>query len=166
MKKTLITLILVLFLAPLVRGQAALLVLLLGDKVASEKFYFSIKLGANGTNLSGMDATNTRWGFNFGLLANIKLSEKFSLVPEFSPLSPKGARNIPLITTGDPNLDALLPNSSSTKRALNYIDIVLLGKYHFNDRISIGAGPYMGILTEATDIFKATVFEEGDLSYE
>ena len=109
MKKIILTILLVMFLAPLVRGQAGLLVLLLGDKVATENFYFSIKLGANEANLPGIDGTSIRGGFNYGLLANLKLSDKFFLVGEFAPLSPKGAKDLPLYTTGDPNLDALLP---------------------------------------------------------
>jgi len=146
--------------------QAALLVLLLGDKVASENFYFSIKAGGNFANLSGIEDTKTLSGVNFGLLATIKINEKFSLVPEFAPLSPKGAKNIPLRPTGDADLDALLQSSPNTIRALNYIDIPVVAKYQVNERLSVGAGPYLSILTSATDVFNAKVFNQDDLSFE
>ncbi|UCE42052.1 MAG: PorT family protein [Candidatus Aminicenantes bacterium] len=166
MKKLVILLILVLFSVQMAHSQAALLVLLLGDKVASENFYFSIKAGGNFASLSGIDDTKTYSGFNFGLLATIKINEKFSLVPEFAPLSPKGAKNIPLRPTGNSSLDALLQNSPNTVRALNYIDIPVVAKYHVNERLSVGAGPYLSILTSATDVFKAEVFNQDDLSFE
>ena len=44
-----------------VNAQAALLVLLFGDKVASENFYFSLKLGANYSNLTGIDNTTAKY---------------------------------------------------------------------------------------------------------
>ena len=165
MKKLVIVMIVMLFCVQIARPQAALLVLLFGDKVASENFYFSLKAGANIASLPGIDDTTTLVGFNFGLLATIKINEKFSLVPEFSPFSLKGAKNIPLRTTGDASLDALLQNSPNTNRALNYIDIPVVAKYHVNDRLSFGAGPYLSILTSARDKFKAQVYDEDDLSF-
>lgn len=166
MKKFIILVILVLFSVSMAHSQAALLVLLFGDKVASENLYFSLKLGGNFANLSGIEGTKMGVGFNFGLLVNIKLSEKFSLVPEFSPVSRKGVKDIPLLPTGDPNLDALLQNSSKTVRTLNYLDIPVVAKYNVDDRISIGAGPYLGILTDATDLYTSEVFDKEDLNFE
>jgi hypothetical protein len=166
MKRFVIIFILVMFSVQMAHPQAALLVLLLGDKVASENFYFSIKAGGNFANLSGIEDTKTLSGVNFGLLATIKINEKFSLVPEFAPLSPKGAKNIPLRPTGDADLDALLQSSPNTIRALNYIDIPVVAKYQVNERLSVGAGPYLSILTSATDVFNAKVFNQDDLSFE
>ncbi|MCK4830558.1 PorT family protein [bacterium] len=165
MKRLVILLILVLFSVQMAYSQAAILAVLFGDKVASENFYFSLKFGANIANLPGIDDTKTLLGFNFGLLATIKLSEKFSLVPEFSPFSLRGAKNIPLRPTGDASLDALLQNSPSTLRVLNYIDVPVVAKYHVNERLSFGAGPYLSFLTSARDIFKAEVFDEEDLRF-
>ncbi len=76
-----------------VRGQAALLVLIFGEKAASENFYFS-------------------------LINNIKLSESFYLTPEFLALSPRGVKNVEVLTTGSPDLDDLLGevNRSASSR--------------------------------------------------
>ncbi|MCP4312595.1 MAG: hypothetical protein GY790_15135 [Bacteroidetes bacterium] len=77
-----------------VLGQAALLVLIFfGEKAASENFYFS-------------------------LINNIKLSESFYLTPEFLTLSPRGVKNVEVLTTGNPDLDDLLGevNSSASSR--------------------------------------------------
>ncbi len=86
--------------APPAHSQAALLVLLFGDKVASENFYFSLKVGANVADVSGVDGGSVATGLNFGLLGTIKISDKFRLVPEFAPLSRKGVKNIPYIPSG------------------------------------------------------------------
>ena len=41
--------------AQIARGQAAILAVLLGPKVASENFYFSVKHGANLGTVQGID---------------------------------------------------------------------------------------------------------------
>lgn len=146
-----------------VNAQAALLVLLFGDKVASENFYFSLKAGANIANLSNVDGSKMRPGFNFGLLATIKLSDKFYLVPEFAPLSPKGAKNVPVTSSGNSNLDALLQNAKGDIE-LNYIDIPVVAKFYLHKKFNIGLGPYLSILTGAQDKFETTADEVGDLT--
>lgn len=145
-------------------AQAALLVLLFGDKVASENFYFSLKAGANLANISNVDDGAIRTGFNFGLLTTIKLSDKIYLVPEFSPLSPKGVKNVPVRRSGNSNLDALLQNAKSGAIELNYIDIPVVAKYYPHEKFNIGLGPYLSILTGANDKFETTADEVGDLT--
>jgi hypothetical protein len=109
MKKLLILALITTILLPgIAYSQAAILVLLFGDKVASENFYFSLKMGGNYSTLSGIDDASYKLGLSFGLVATIKLSDKWYIVPEFSAISNKGAEDVPLLPTGDPNLDALL----------------------------------------------------------
>jgi hypothetical protein len=129
-------------------------------------FYFSLKLGTNLANLSGIDNTGMNTGFNFGLMANIKLKDKFYLIPEFMPLSPKGAEDIPLRATGDPGLDTLLQNPTATARELNYIDIPVVAKYYLHPKLSLGAGPQISILTGAVAKFQSSVEEDNDLTFE
>lgn len=80
-------------------GQAALLVLILGDKVATEKFHLSIDGALNISSLPDFNPGKTIIGVNFGLGTHIKLSEKWHLKPEFKPLSHKGAKLINPITS-------------------------------------------------------------------
>jgi hypothetical protein len=145
-------------------AQAALLVLLFGEKVASENFYFSLKAGANFANLSNVEDGAIRTGFNFGLLASIKINDKFYLIPEFSPLSPKGVKKVPVRSSGNSNLDALLQNTESGDIELNYIDIPVVVKYYPYEKFNIGLGPYLSILTGANDKFETTADEVGDLT--
>lgn len=166
MKKLLIAIGILFIYSQAAFSQAALLVLLFGDKVASENFYFSLKAGANLSDISGTDEGKSRVGFNFGLVANIKLSDRWSLIPEFAPLSPKGNRDVPLKSTGNPSLDALLVNPDKSKREFNYIDIPVILRYKVSDRLFIGAGPQISLLTSAQAIYQSTPIEGNPLTYE
>ena len=149
-----------------VRGQAALLALILGDRVATEKFHFSLKLGVTHSIIHGYDDGKNGWGFNFGLVNNIRLSEKLSLVPEFLPFAPRSIRDVPVLTTGDPNLDALLIDPESTDRKLKYIDIPVLLRWHLTERFSLAAGPMISVLTSAHDTYRSSPIDEAVLTTE
>ena len=137
-------------------GQAALLVLIFGEKAATENFHFSLKAGVNYSIINGYDQGTNRIGGNFGLVNNIKLSERLSLTPEFLPLSGRGIKNVPVITTGDQDLDSLLIDPTSTDRKLSYIDIPVLLKIKLCKRFSVSAGPQISYMTGATDIYKSS----------
>jgi hypothetical protein len=157
MKRLIISSLILLFLAnSFASGQAALLVLIFGDKAATEKFHFSLKAGATYSIIHGYDEGDNGLGINFGLVNNIKLSDKFSLIPEFLPLAPRSVRNIPTLSTGDPNLDDLLNNPTSTSRKFNYIDIPVMLRWHINDRFSLASGPSISILISATDTYESS----------
>lgn len=146
--KKIVLLLALLVITAKVHSQAALLVLLLGDKVATENFYFSLKAGANFSNLNGFENTNMRPGAHFGLVATIKINDTFYLAPEFTPLSRKGAKNIPVT-----HIQNSLPEN--TQRTLNYIDIPIVARYYVHERIGLGAGPQFSLLTSANDQYTA-----------
>ena len=133
--------------AGLVHGQAALLVLIFGDKVASENFYFSLKAGANFSTIHGLEGGEYRWGPNFGLVNNIRINDRFYLMPEFLPLSTRGIKEIPVENTNIPGLDELLEQPESMDRTLSYIDIPILLRANLGERLSVSAGPQISILT-------------------
>lgn len=147
-------------------AQAAILVALFGDKVASENFFFSLKGGLNWSSLDGLDGTSVRRGPNFGMLATIRLSDRWSIVPEFAPLSVKGAEDITLRPTGNPELDNLLANATSSQSTLKYIDIPVVVQFRPHPRGYIGAGPQVAYLLSAKDTFRAKVNEDDDLSFD
>ena len=160
MKKIVLSILLITtFSSGIVKGQAALLVLIFGEKAATENFHFSLKAGVNLSMITNIDEGKNRTGFNFGLVNNIRLTEKFSLLPEFIALSPRGAKDIPTLSTGIPELDELLGNPEFTDRKLNYIDIPVLLKYHISNRWSISAGPQVSFLVSAEDIYRSTPVE-------
>jgi hypothetical protein len=146
-----------------IKGQAALLVLIFGDKVATENFFFSLKVGGTYSMITNVDEGKNRVSANFGLVNNIRLSDRLYLTPEFLPLSPRGVKEVPILTTGNPNLDDLLVNPSSTDRKLSYIDIPVLIRYHLTERWMISAGPQVSFLTGATDIYRSEPLEDVEL---
>jgi Outer membrane protein beta-barrel domain len=148
-----------------VNGQAAILVLLLGDKVASENFYFSFKLGANVGNLQGIDDTAYKARLNFGLLANIRLTKKLFLIPEFAAISGKGAKNIPYLSSGIPELDELVGEPSKSHMRLRYLDMPIIARYNINERFSIGTGPQFSILTASEIVYESSVQDKDKIVY-
>jgi len=147
-------------------AQAALLFLFFGEKAATENFHFSLKVGINYSIINGYEEGTNRIGGNFGLINNIKLTEKLTLTPEFLPLSGRGIKDVPVLTTGNPELDDLLIDPSSTDRKLSYIDIPVLLKYKLSPRFSVSAGPQLSFLTGATDIYKSSPIEDAILTTE
>ena len=148
-----------------VNAQAALLVLLFGDKVASENFYFSLKLGGNYANLNGLENTKGKFGLNFGLQATIKLSEKWYLVPEFAALSKKGAKDIQYVSSGIPELDILLGDPDASSMNLNYIDVPVILNYVISEDFWLGTGPQFSFNTSAKNEYDVEVQPEDELEY-
>jgi len=138
------------------KGQAALLVLIFGEKAASERFYFSLKAGLNYSSITNYEEGNNATGVHFGLINNIKLNDRLFFTPEFVPLTKKGIRDVPVLTTGDPNLDTLLVDVSSTSRKLSYIDIPILFKIYVSERFCVTLGPQVSFLTGASDIYESS----------
>lgn len=157
MKKIILILIPLLFLsAGLIRGQAALLVLIFGEKAATENFHFSMKLGVNYSIIHGYDEGKNGISLNFGVVNNIRMNDRFTLLAEFLPLAARSVREFPVETTGSLSLDDLLVEVESTDRKLSYIDIPVLLKVRLSDRFSISAGPQLSLLTNAVDIYRSS----------
>jgi hypothetical protein len=122
-------------------GQAALLVLLFGEKLATEQFHLTIDLGMSVSTLPGLEQKKPLTGVNFGMGTFVKLNEKWSLTPEFKPFSRGGANGVnPLIT--DINIQ-----DPESKFVFNYIDVPVLLQYHFAKRFAVAAGPQISFLT-------------------
>ena len=148
------------------KGQAALLVLIFGEKAASENFYFSLKLGVNYSIISAVDEGKPRLGANFGLINNIRINDNWFLTPEFLALSSRGVSGVPVEPTGDPNLDELLKDITSSDRKLSYIDIPVLVRYHIGKRFRISAGPQFSYLTGAYDVYRSAPLDGIELKTE
>ena len=166
MKRTVAALALVIGMLPApVVSQSSIISQIAGDKVAVEKLFFSLKFGLNVAYLTGAGAVAERTGgFNVGISATIRLTDRLSLVPEITPFSRKGISNIPFGTTGDPALDAAFADPASSELALEYIDIPVLAKYRLG-RFHLGAGPFMSFLSGATARFRADLASGQELRY-
>jgi hypothetical protein len=131
MKKTGAALALILFVGSgWARAQSSIVSQIAGSKAATEKLYFSLKLGLSCGLLKGAGSESERLGgANIGLFATIRLSDRLSLAPEIDPVSRKGGTDIPFVSTGDPALDPYFAEPKSSALVLNYIDLPILLKY-------------------------------------
>jgi hypothetical protein len=132
-------------------SQASIIVLLLGDKVASEKLYLSIDGAMNISTLPGMNESGVNVGVNYGLGVHIRLSDKWYLKPEFKPLSRKGATKIDPITSVSSEYTI-----NKTKLKINYWDFPILLQYNINRKLWMAAGPQISFLTDANQFISGT----------
>ena len=139
-------------------GQAAILVLIFGDDVATEKFHFSIDGGLNITEIQNLNGKSAVYA-NFGLGAHLKLSEKWTFAPEFKPLSGRGERKIQRFTEIPPELGEEI-KSIETRVKLNYIDIPLLFRYKASKHFYLAAGPQVSFRTSAK-VLTDVILEDG-----
>lgn len=149
----LLALALIVFARPAL-AQSSLVAQIAGDRAATDRFHFSLKLGLNFSYLAGTVGTGRTGGFNIGLAATIRLSDRLTLVPEIGPFTPKGVSGIPFGTTGDPALDAAFADPAASELALTYIDFPVLVKYRWR-RFEVGGGPFVAVLSKARERFRA-----------
>jgi hypothetical protein len=149
----------------------ALLIILFGDKLSTEKFQLGINADLVWSGYTGAGSSDPRFSWAFGAYGEIKLSEHWHLQPELTIKTPVGAQKMPVTTagspfqepTGDATLDSIRANGTLT-RSGNQITIPLLVKYVVgNGRFQIGAGGMIGFLTSASDELVSDV-ERGALN--
>ncbi len=128
-------------------AQAALLALIFGDKVASEKFHLSIDAGINISSMPGFEKQKALTGFYFGLGTFIKINDKWALTPEFKPLSPRGARGVLPI-----NDYSTVLTEPKYDLELNYIDVPVLVQYKVMPKLFVSLGPQFSFLTSANQV--------------
>lgn len=116
--------------------------------VTAQEIKFGVKGGLNFASINGDNTreVETVTAFNFGAMAEISISEKFSFQPE-------------LVYSGQGY------SSNDNLVALNYLNVPLMGKYYVTKGLSLEAGPQVGFLLSAKnesvdvkDAFKAVDF--------
>lgn len=157
MRKTAAALGLVLILLGAARpalGQSSIVSQIAGDKAASDRLNFGLKFGLSCSQLRGLGYGDRIGGFNFGLTATVKLAERVFLSPEITLFSRKGATEIPFVTTGDPALDPYFADPTRSAIVLDYLEIPVRVMYRLG-RFELGAGPFVGFLSSASERFRA-----------
>ncbi|BDD11446.1 hypothetical protein FUAX_38780 (plasmid) [Fulvitalea axinellae] len=127
-------------------GQIAYLVLIFGDKLANENFYFTA-VGGFSVNFPG-DYMNSSpgVGVNFGFIANIRINQKLFFAPEFVPFSLYRINHVERINTGNPDIDPLFKSATSIKRAYQF-ELPVTLRYQMTDHFAVSGGPYIGFWT-------------------
>ena len=107
-----------------------------GLTINAQEIKFGAKAGLNISNFSGDDVENNdaRTSFHIGAVAEIEISDKFSVQPELI-YSAQGS------TTSDLGVDITA--------AVDYLNVPVMAKYYVAERFSLEAGPQIGFLMSA-----------------
>jgi len=113
----------------------------LGGLNAQEYVMFGVKGGINSSTFSGdgfgdFDNPDSRTSFNLGLLAEIPVSDKFSVQPE-------------VLYSGQGYDIVSRDNANDVEYQLDYINVPVLAKYYLVDGLSLEAGPQIGFLVNS-----------------
>jgi Outer membrane protein beta-barrel domain len=148
-------------------GAQAILILIFGDKIASEWLQGGIKADLVWSTLAGTPDADRRRSYGFGGFLELRVGQRFSIQPEFTFKSPAGATGLPFTPTGRAEVDAAFATASdvSVTRTLGYVTLPVLAKVKFG-RFAISAGPQVGYVVKATDHYTGTVAREDDLTYD
>jgi hypothetical protein len=122
--------------------------------VSSQDFKFGVKGGLNIARLNttlqtipgGSTSTTNVIGMNVGVFGDYKISDKFSLQPEllYSMQGGKATLNV-------------AGQSLTQTLSLNYLNIPVMVKYFFTEKINIQTGPQIGLLLSATDKIDSSI---------
>lgn len=105
---------------------------------AQEYVYFGIKGGVNfstfsGNGFSDFNDENARTAYHLGLLAEIPVSDRFSIQPEVL----YSAQGFDIVRRED---------SRDIEHQLDYINVPVLAKFYLTDGFSLEAGPQVGFV--------------------
>ena len=130
---------------------------LFGDKLAGPNFNMGFEIGVNFATLDGMGDADGARKTVFGLFADWRFSEHFHLGTAVLPFAGRGAKGLPPIPTGDPDIDAQTEGGTMS-RSMSYVEIPVILKWSPKRQTGfrIGAGPSLGIITGAHDRYEAT----------
>lgn len=148
-------------------GAQAILILLFGDKLASDRLQGGIKADLVWSTLAGAPDADRRRSYDLGGFLELRLGPRFSIQPEFTFKSPAGAAGFPFAATGEAEVDAAFATARdvSVTRTLGYVTLPILAKLTLG-HFGLSAGPQVGYVVRATDRYTGTVAREDDLSYD
>ncbi len=120
--------------------------------VAAQEFvYFGVKGGVNFSTFSGdgfsdFKDESARTGYHLGLLAEIPVSDRFSIQPEVL----YSAQGFDLVRR---------ENDNDVEHQLDYINIPVMAKFYVFDGLALEAGPQFGFIVEEAIDFGSTEVE-------
>ena len=137
-------------------GQV-LLALLFGDKISSEKFHLGLEIGFNGSDVTGIEGTKYRRGFALGMIAELRLGERWYLQPELMPFYQAGTKDLPEQTFAPPPEVESIVSGNQIKLQTDYFAIPVILKYGIlGDELLLGVGGQLNILKSAEEEFTGT----------
>jgi hypothetical protein len=143
-----------------------LIALLFGDKLNSPGIKFGLDGGVNFSSLTNISSAKLTTGYYLGLYFDFLLKQNTNWYIHTGLMlkSEMGATGLEPYSLNSPGLDSTFYDGH-IKRELGYINLPILVRYKFKNQLFLEAGPLLGVLVEATDVFYNTVNEKNDISY-
>jgi hypothetical protein len=138
--------------------------LLFGDKLNTEKIEFGLDGGVNFSNINNLDPGKSLALFNLGFYFDIKFSQQLMLHTGVLVKSNQGADKLNPYILNDPNLDSVFVDGYVTRK-INNFSVPILMKYRFATYFHVEAGPMLALRTKGSDVFKNTINDKEDLSF-
>lgn len=142
-----------------------LISLLFGDELNSGNVEFGLEGGMNWSNLPGVEGTTFDRGFHLGFYFDIKTKSKFLLHSGVIVKSPLGARDLPVYSLDNPNLDSVFAGGSISRK-LGYFNVPIMIKRQWDNRLFAEGGVMLGLRYQALDRFTQEIENPEDLTYE
>lgn len=152
MKKLLLMLFLA-FSCNVTHGQA-LLMILFGDKLSTEKFQAGINASVSASSIMGLRDTRFYYSWAFGAFGEIRFSDTWFLHFDLTIKTPGGARDVQPFKPFEPIVDSLFKDLN-VNRNFNYITLPVLATYRAG-AWKFGVGGQIGYLTSATDVYSGS----------
>jgi len=143
------------------QGQA-LLILLFGDKLSTEKFQMGINAIASASNLTGDVDASTRISWGFGALGEVNLGDPWYLQFDLTLKTPGGASDVAGATPGTPELDTLF-NDYAGSLNTSYITLPVWLKRRAGS-FKFGVGGQVGYLTGANEFYSGQTALSNDFT--
>lgn len=142
-----------------------LISLIFGDKLNSPFLEFGLEGGINLSDISNLESSGMNPGFNLGFYFDIRSKQNPAWMINTGVIvkSPMGARQIPVYSLEDENLDNTFAGGT-VDREIRYFNVPILIKYQFKNRIYLKTGPQFGLLASAFDQFKNEI-NDNDVVY-
>ena len=145
------------------RGQA-LLVLLFGDKLSTEKFQLGINAIASGSSFIGVADEKMRISWGFGALGEVNLGDPWYLQFDLTLKSPAGASSIPGLVPDEPIFDSIFQDIAADQN-LSYISLPIWLKYRAG-AFKVGLGGQLNYLISATEVYAGKGIQGNDFTLE
>lgn len=129
----------------------AVLLVGFGAKMSAQEYWnFGVKGGVNFTNMTsdGFEENNSRTGFHLGVLAEIPVSDRFSVQPE-----------VLYSTQGTEATRVIAGDRYTGEYQLDYVQVPVLAKVYLIDGLALEVGPSFNFLANEKYDFDSSALD-------
>ncbi|NCA85398.1 MAG: PorT family protein [Clostridia bacterium] len=161
LKKVIAILVMALFTTS--ASAQVLISLLFGEALNTPKIEFGLAGGMSRSYINDISDSEGLNAFDLGFYFHINLMENSYLSTGVRVKSSVGAKGMPTYPIGNADFDTLYQDGALTKKIPCFY-VPILWQQRFNNRWYIEAGPTLGLIYKAKDIFDVSELD-GELTY-